>query len=231
MLTRFLTSDEEPEVASVEPEELTTEQFIGIIGEEARELAHEHDLYASVMIAQAVLESDDGNSILASDPHYNLFGVKGHYKNKSVEFETKEDDGDGNMETIVAEFRQYPSYKESLEDYAKLLRSGVSWDEDFYAPVFKSNTNSHKEATSYLTGTYATDSQYNKKLNALIDQYDLAIYDEPKPTAKEVVVKRKDTIDELAKSYNVSETLIRQWNQLHNNTLTKGQTLIIYEKK
>ncbi|HLR09758.1 MAG TPA: glucosaminidase domain-containing protein [Sporosarcina sp.] len=230
-LNWLFTSKQEPELVSDEPEEMTTEQFIGMIGEDARKLAHKHDLYASVMIAQAVLESNDGNSELASDPNYNLFGVKGHYKNESVAFETLEDDGKGNLETIVAEFRKYPSYKESLEDYAKLLKSGVSWDKQFYAPAYKSNTKSHKEATAYLTGTYATDSQYDEKLNALIKQYDLEIYDEPKPSQREVVVKRKDTLDEIAKSYNVSETLIRQWNQLNTNTLTKGQTLIIYEKK
>lgn len=227
----FLKGNEEPEVVSDEPEELTTEQFIGVIADDARELAHEHDLYASVMIAQAVLESNDGNSGLASEPNYNLFGVKGHYQQKSVEFETLEDDGKGNLETVVAEFRKYPSYKESLEDYAKLLKSGVSWDDDFYAPVLKSNAESYKEATAYLTGTYATDSAYDEKLNALIDQYDLVRYDDPKSSAKEIIVKRKDTIDEIAKSYNVSETLIRQWNQLNTNTLTKGQRLIIYEKK
>ena len=35
---------------------LTTEQFISQIGEQARELCQENDLYASVMIAQAVVE-------------------------------------------------------------------------------------------------------------------------------------------------------------------------------
>lgn len=227
----LLSPEQKKETVYEEPEEMTTEQFIGIIGEDARALAHENDLYASVMIAQAVLESNDGNSALAADPNHNLFGVKGHYKNKSVRFETQEDDGNGNLETIEADFRKYPSYKESLKDYVALLRSGVSWDEQFYAPTFKSHTSSYQEATAYLTGTYATDSKYDEKLNHLIEQYDLEVYDEARPTQREIIVKRKETLDEIAKSYNVSQTLIRQWNQLNTSALTKGQRLIIYEKK
>lgn len=40
----------------------------------------ENDLYASVMLAQAALESGCGSSSLSLAPHCNLFGVKGTYK-------------------------------------------------------------------------------------------------------------------------------------------------------
>ena len=33
--------------------------------------------YASVMIAQAILESDSGQSTLSQKPSYNFFGIKG----------------------------------------------------------------------------------------------------------------------------------------------------------
>ncbi len=39
-----------------------TEAFISQIGESARQLGQENDLYASVMIAQAILESGSGQS-------------------------------------------------------------------------------------------------------------------------------------------------------------------------
>lgn len=155
----------------------TVEQFIDAIGENARELGQAHDLYASVMIAQALLESNKGTSGLASEPNFNLFGIKGSYQNQSVAMETFEDDGQGNMKKVVANFRQYPSYKASLQDYVDLVRNGVSWDAQYYEPVFKSNTNSYREATAYLTGTYATDSRYDEKLNHLIKQYDLERFD------------------------------------------------------
>ena len=53
-----------------------TETFISQIGESARQLAQENDLYASVMIAQAILESGAGQSGLSSYPHYNLLVLK-----------------------------------------------------------------------------------------------------------------------------------------------------------
>ncbi|OFK21387.1 hypothetical protein HMPREF2829_03730 [Aerococcus sp. HMSC072A12] len=56
------------------------DEFIGLIGEYAREVAGTNGLYASVMIAQAILESDSGRSDLASPPYFNLFGIKGSYQ-------------------------------------------------------------------------------------------------------------------------------------------------------
>lgn len=162
------------------------EHFIGGIGETARKLAAENDLYASVLLAQAILESDQGRSGLASAPNFNLFGMKGKYNEASVELKTQEDDGEGNMTTIVAEFRKYPSYEASIEDYVGLLRNGVSWDETFYEGAFKSNTSSYEEVTAFLTGTYATDSSYENKLNYLIEQYDLQKYDLPANQFQEV---------------------------------------------
>ena len=50
-----------------------TEYFISQISEPARQLAQDNDLYASVMIAQAILESGSGQSGLSGYPHYNLF--------------------------------------------------------------------------------------------------------------------------------------------------------------
>ena len=49
----------------------TTVAFIAEIGETSRYLAAKNDLYASVMIAQAILESDSGQSQLSQKPSYN----------------------------------------------------------------------------------------------------------------------------------------------------------------
>ena len=82
-----------------------TETFISQIGESARQLGQENDLYASVMIAQAILESGAGQSGLSSYPHYNLFGIKGSYAGQSTVMQTWEDDGNGNAYTINDAFR------------------------------------------------------------------------------------------------------------------------------
>ncbi|MET3644471.1 glucosaminidase domain-containing protein [Streptococcus gallinaceus] len=151
-------------------------EFIRMVGHTAQDLAADHDLYASVMVAQAILESDWGKSRLTQEAN-NLFGVKGSFNGKSYEIETQEDDGTGKLSTVVAQFRQYPTYHASLRDNANLLANGVSWDANYYAGAWKSRTNSYQEATAYLQGRYATDTSYTSKLNALIEQYNLTRFD------------------------------------------------------
>ena len=161
---------------------LTTEQFISQIGEQARELCQENDLYASVMIAQAVVESASGSSGLSCEPYNNLFGIKGSYDGKSVRMKTQEDDGEGHLETIVAEFRKYPTMLESLKDYVGLLTNN-----SLYNPVKKSNTESYEDACDYLQGRYATSTSYSRTLKAYIDAYALTEYDKPVEEAKKDV--------------------------------------------
>ena len=155
----------------------TTEEFIQTIGADAQYIAWNEGLYASVMIAQAILETGSGNSQLARPPHHNLFGIKGSYQGKNVTFNTQEDKGNGELYTIKSAFRQYPSYKESLEDYASLLKKGISGNPSFYQATWKEHAPTYKEATKALTGKYATDTSYDRKLNALIETYNLTVYD------------------------------------------------------
>ncbi|HFM6089856.1 TPA: glucosaminidase domain-containing protein [Enterococcus faecium] len=155
----------------------SVETFIRKIGESARKIGQENDLYASVMIAQAILESASGQSQLAQAPNYNLFGIKGTHNGKGVSFATQEDLGNGTLYTTQATFRQYESYEESLKDYAKLLKEGLVGNTSFYDGVWKSKAKTYQEATKFLTGRYATDTSYDKKLNGLIETYDLIKYD------------------------------------------------------
>lgn len=167
------TELEEDEIVYVS-RNLTTEQFIDTIGEDARELAQDNDLYASVMLAQAIVESASGSSGLSCEPYNNLFGIKGSYKGSSVRMKTQEDDGEGNLETIVAEFRKYPSLRDSLSDYVDLLTGN-----SLYTPVKKSNCETYEDACEYLQGRYATSTTYARTLKAYIEAYDLTQYDNP----------------------------------------------------
>ena len=154
----------------------STEQFIASIAEQAREIGQKEGLYASVMIAQAILESGSGSSGLSKPPYNNLFGIKGSYKGASVVLMTSEDDGTGGKYDIAAGFRRYPSVKESLEDYADLLKRSMG---AFYAPAWKANAKTYVQACNYLQGHYATDTSYSGKLQGLIIAYDLTRYDHP----------------------------------------------------
>lgn len=173
-------------VITVEPSAIhfdrnaTTEEFIARIGEQARSVGQEKDLFASVMIAQAILESGSGGSQLSQEPHNNLFGIKGDYEGQFVSFATLEDDGSGNLYQVQAAFRSYPTVKESLEDYSKLLRDGIDGAPLIYQGTWKSVAESYKNATQALTGVYATDIQYGEKLNKLIETYNLTQYDHEK---------------------------------------------------
>ena len=161
--------------------------FLGLITDYAKQIAAENDLYASVMIAQAALESGWGNSTLSKAPNYNLFGIKGEYNGNSVVKDTLEDDGSGEYYQIQDAFRRYDNYGESLTDYASLLTGDNdvnNWRYNFYSGARYSNTNSYQDATAHLTGRYATDTRYGDKLNRIIaennlTQYDFASSDKP----------------------------------------------------
>lgn len=153
-----------------------TRDFIKTIAKDAHDVGQDKDIYASVMIAQAILESDSGNSTLARAPHYNLFGIKGAYKGNSANFNTLEDSG-SSMYQISAAFRSYPSEKESLEDYADLIKNGIDGNPTIYQPTWKSEAATYRDATRHLSRTYATDTRYADKLNSLIKHYDLTRFD------------------------------------------------------
>ncbi|MBC2287728.1 1,4-beta-N-acetylmuramoylhydrolase [Listeria farberi] len=220
----------------------TVQSFIQTIQASSSQIAAANDLYASVMIAQAILESAYGTSELGSAPNYNLFGIKGAYNGQSYTKQTLEDDGKGNYYTITAKFRKYPSYHQSLEDYAKVIRNGPSWNPNYYSKVWKSNTTSYKDATKALTGTYATDTAYATKLNDLISRYNLTQYDSGKTTggnsgstsntgntntsnAKIYTVVKGDSLWKIASKHKVTIANLKSWNNLKSDFIYPGQKL------
>lgn len=151
---------------------LTTEMFVASIGEQARQIGRKYGIYASVLIAQAILESGSGSSTLSKAPYNNLFGIKGTYNGKSVRMATSEDNGFGTLYSTSANFRVYATQKQSMKDYAKLLRGS-----SFYSGAWKENADSYKDAAEALEGRYATDTGYAEKIEALIKTYDLTRFD------------------------------------------------------
>lgn len=103
----------------------TTTAFIDSIGETARQIGQDYNIYASVLIAQAILKSNSGQSGLSQAPYYNLFGIKGSYNGNSVTMHTWEDDGTGNIYEIDEPFRLYGSLSDSRADYAALMTSST----------------------------------------------------------------------------------------------------------
>lgn len=219
--------------------------FIENIGKSAREIANENGLYASVMVAQAILESNYGQSVLAAPPYHNLFGIKGSYQGESVVVSTNE--YLNNQWVIEQEqFRSYPGYYASLVNNARVLRGGNSWSSDYYRGAWKENTTHYTDATEWLESRYATDPNYGKKLNNIIQRYNLTKYDEATP--KQVVrtnsatatptttdssntndstylVTNGDTLYNVAKRYGMSVQSLKQLNQIQSNVIKTGQRL------
>ena len=156
-----------------------TANFINQISHDAVEIAREHNIYPSLMLAQAAHESANGRSGLGAAPYYNLFGIKGSYKGKSANFNTGEEYG-GKYVMIRADFRAYPSWKESLGDYADLLAGGLTNNPSFYSGTWRSVAKNYREASASLTGRYATDSNYAAKVNQMIESYGLDRFDRVK---------------------------------------------------
>lgn len=232
------------------------QQLINQIGPSASQIADQYDLYASVMIAQALLESGNGSSTLSSAPYYNLFGVKEYHGGPSVWLSTQEY-LNGQWVTMSEPFRQYNSYYESLVDHANVLISqGAMSGQPRYAGAFKSNAPSYYEATAALTGRYATDPTYGQKLNWLIQNYQLTQFDTGStyiastyiastPTTQTetnqaettqttnsaslgtYTVVEGDSLWSIAQKYNVSLDDLIAKNNISGNLIVVGQQLTL----
>lgn len=155
----------------------SAKNFIETIAKDAQKLGQEYDVFASVMIAQALIESGSGTSTLSLSPNHNLFGIKGTYQGQSVSMATQEDRGNGELYSINSAFRKYPNYAASLGDYVQLIRKGISGNNSYYKQAWRSEAKNYLRTTNALTGTYATDTTYGQKLNSIIALYHLTQYD------------------------------------------------------
>ncbi|MEB5949963.1 glucosaminidase domain-containing protein [Enterococcus innesii] len=227
--------------------------FIEQIGWSAQDVAANNDLYASVMIAQAILESGYGSSALSNTPYYNLFGVKGSYNGQSVYMPTQEY-LNGQWVEMNEPFRQYNSYWESFQDHANVLRStSFATGTAHYTGVWKSQTTSFYDATNYLTGRYATDPGYAQKLNWLIETYQLTRFDTgttqstawsnttstttsetttttysgSTSSAQSYQVASGDTLWDIANRFGTTVDALMASNGLSSETIVIGQELIV----
>lgn len=199
---------------------LNEQLFLNKAAREAQKAAKKYGIYPSVMIAQAILESNWGQSSLAVQAN-NLFGMKAGsgWVGASKLANTREESVTGKSYYISAAFRKYNSYEESFEDNGKKIRLGVSWQPLRYSGAWIENASSPAAATKALTGTYATDHKYNQSLDSRIAEYDLTKYD-PK-------------ISKTAKSYKVAKKAATYaWPTDHsisakNGSVSKGENVTV----
>jgi len=131
---------------------------------------------ASITLAQAILESNSGESNLAKN-HNNHFGIK--CKSDWTGAKTYQDD-DAKQEC----FRAYEAAELSFKDHSNFLKNRPNYVDLFLLdPV---------DDTAWSYGLkkagYATASDYPKKLLKIIDDYELAQYNFPE-LANEIEVE------------------------------------------
>lgn len=120
---------------------------------------------ASITLAQGILESNSGQSVLASKGN-NHFGIKCHndWSGKSMKM-------DDNAPHEC--FRVYPSAEASFRDHSDFLRS-----RDRYKSLFELKQTDYKGwARGLKKAGYATDPGYADKLITLIEDYELYRFD------------------------------------------------------
>jgi arabinogalactan endo-1,4-beta-galactosidase len=146
--------------------------FFNSIATAAQQASRRYNLYPSLMMAQAALESGYGDSTLTKNAH-NLFGVKYSGQGSYVTMPTIEY-YNGHKYFVAAKFQAYSSYYDSLERYAQLIANS------FYN---SNRTHSANVATAAKNlyhgkyGSYATDPQYADKIINMINLYGLLAYD------------------------------------------------------
>ncbi|MCX7861758.1 MAG: glucosaminidase domain-containing protein [Bacteroidales bacterium] len=207
---------------------------------------------ASITLAQACLESDDGNSWLAKEAN-NHFGIKCG-SNWTGDKVYKDDDNPNDC------FRKYKNVSESYDDHSTYLLTTKR-----YASLFQLDTRDYKSwAQGLKDAGYATNPQYAQLLIKIIEDNKLYIYDESVhplasneksntgtrtasdewninlPThevkvnndVKYIIVRKGDSFESIAKEFNMWVKEIYKYNDLtKDSTLRQGQVIYLQPKR
>lgn len=201
---------------------------------------------ASIKLAQALLESGNGNSTLARNSN-NHFGIKctSNWQGRTV---LKDDDNPDDC------FRVYNNPEESFRDHSEfLLRKR-------YAALFELDKNDYVGwARGLKKAGYATNPRYAELLISLIERYELYRFDrsespreknrreeavftelvaeipqearkeEAKPTVAMTIhkVQSGDTLYNIARKYNLSVEELKILNNLNGESILLGQLLLV----
>ena len=150
--------------------------FIESIKDEALENYKDYGILPSVTISQAIIESDWGNSDLASE-YNNLFGIKADasWNGDKVNFETNE-----NYEDIIySDFRAYDSIKDSVKDHGKFLFENSRYRENglFDSKNYKNQAKALEKAGYATVKNEKGELIYSQILIEVIEDNNLYVYD------------------------------------------------------
>ncbi len=201
---------------------------------------------ASITLAQGLLESGAGMSVLAKKAN-NHFGIKcgSAWKGPYILL-----DDDARNE----HFRKYKSVAESYEDHSRFLQ------QKRYSSLFKLSIKDYKGWAHGLKRCgYATNPRYASLLIDLIERYDLTQYDDRKSTRRQVdyeevdrlldsetipshivyfnnenyyiIARSGDTFDALSEETGVSARDIKKYNELPKKYHIQEGDILYLERK
>ena len=191
---------------------------------------------ASITLAQGLLESGAGQSILARKSN-NHFGIKcgSDWRGKTV---SHDDDARGEC------FRAYKHPKQSYEDHSKFLANRPR-----YSSLFKLDITDYKGwARGLKKAGYATNPRYAEQLIGIIELYDLHKYDRkgglkwmkenPNPHQTYIanglvyiVVRAGDSWKSISKELDISQKKLRKYNDLYKGYALQVGDILYLEKK
>ena len=207
----------------------------------------EFGIPASITLAQGILESANGNSVLATKGN-NHFGIKCHgWEGKKM---YKDDDRENEC------FRVYKNAKASYRDHSEFLKKY-----NRYAFLFDYKSDDYKSwAKGLKKAGYATNPKYPQLLIDIIEDLELHKYDKlgnsdvfqaPQILAsnsmhsnthtirvhergvKYVVAKNGDTFYKIAQEYNLTLSQLYRFNDFgdQKDFLESGDIVYIQAKK
>lgn len=243
--------------ASPVRERYKASDYIDLYQAEALKQMAEHKIPASVILGQAMVETDFGNSKLAVNAN-NHFGLKCHKEWKGPTYSY---DDDKRNEC----FRKYESVLDSYNDHSMFLKSRPRYGFLFELEItdYRNWANGLKEAG------YATHPDYAKKVIDIIEKYRLYELDRngyiaPSPIigeamAKEepatereettiaekevthkivkseqgnfVIVKPGDTYSKIAREFNISYSAILKYNSCDGKGSLHEHDVVFIESK
>lgn len=150
---------------------MTPKDYIAAMTQGALKVQGEYGLPAAIAIAQSALETGWGKHPIlderTGDNSCNLFGIKAGPGDNYVESWTHEY-VNGKKTKVLARFKAYESYSDSLTDWAGFLMRNPR-----YKRVLESASDPFQFADELQRAGYATDPNYAKKLKSIIKTYKL----------------------------------------------------------
>ena len=215
-------------------QEISRKEYIEKYSSLAVKQMHQFKIPASITLAQGILESNNGNSRLATKAN-NHFGIKCHgWEGKKI---FADDDKKNEC------FRNYKNVLESFVDHSLFLNKYSRYEFlfDYKITDYKSWAKGLKKAG------YATNNKYPELLIKIIEENKLYQFDSKKidknlisgkrniymhpNKIKYVISRNQETYKTIAKSLNIKLKQILKYNDDNNQSVLNVGTKVFIQPK